>query len=287
VSWCARAAILGVGLIGGSLGLALKARGIAAQVVGWGRDEGKLRHALSAGVIDAIELDPGEAVRGADLVIFATPVGSFLQLAKSVRASLAPGALVLDVGSVKGALAASLHGAMPPGVNYVPCHPIAGGESSGCAEARADLFEGVLAIVTPVEGTEGTDPGALARAMEFWELLGATVRRMSPEEHDRIYALVSHFPHLAAYAIVNAVGEIDPGAIGYAGRGFMDTTRVALSSPDLWQEISLMNRENLVRCLEAFERSIGEIKHYLSTGDPEGLARVLARARALRETIGH
>jgi prephenate dehydrogenase len=279
---CERVTVLGVGLIGASLALAMKEKSICGHVAGYGRTEGNLLKAKERGIIDSFELDPGKACEGADLVVFATPPGRFASLAREVRDSLKEGALVMDVGSVKGGLVQEMEGLMPRGARFVGCHPIAGSERSGIEASRADLFRGARCIITK---TESTDGDALREVSALWEVLGSEVTVMDPEEHDRVYALVSHVPHLLAYALVNTVAEMDGEYIKYAGQGFKDATRIAASSPDIWRDICMLNRENLLHFIELFKDNIDRLGQHLRSGEAEALESAFARAKALRDTI--
>lgn len=276
-------AILGVGLLGGSFGLALRARGLCRTIAGYSRTPGTLRKAADRGIIDTLAQDPAAACRGADLVLVAAPVGSFLGLIEQARGGLGTDAIVTDVGSVKGRLVSEMEAAMPEGVRFVGSHPIAGSDRSGVEYADAGLFDGARCIVTP---TAKTDAAARDAVAGLWRRLGSEVVFLSPEEHDRIYCAVSHLPHLVAYAVMNAVFRIDPASLGFAGSGFRDLTRIAASSPELWTDISLMNRENLLAQITAFEQAVGEIKALLTRNDREGLLASLAQAQQLRETLG-
>jgi len=278
-----KVAVLGVGLIGASFAQALRKHSLSAGITGYGRTGQNLKEAQTRGIIDSYSLDAAGACDGADLVVLATPVGRFESLVKEISGALKPGTVVIDMGSVKGGLVGTLEWLMPEGVSYLGCHPIAGGESSGIGASRAELLEGALFIITP---TAKTDQGVLTRMSGVFEAIGARVKVMSPEEHDRVYALVSHFPHVAAYAIINALGDGAEGALPYAGRGFKDTTRVAMSSPELWEGICMMNRENLVPVLERFKDNIELIIKHLKDEDREGLMGEFLKAQKLRGKVG-
>lgn len=274
--------VLGVGLIGASLALAMKGKNLCGNVAGYGRTEGNLLRAKERKIIDSYALDPGKACEGADLVVFSTPPGRFAFLAGEVRGSLKEGALVIDVGSVKGKLVSEMEGLMPRGARFVGCHPIAGSERSGIEASRGDLFRGARCIITKTSRTDGE---ALREVSALWEALGSEVTVMDPEEHDRVYALMSHVPHLLAYALMNTVADVDGDYIRYAGRGFRDATRIAASSPDIWRDICVLNRENLLHFIERFKDNMDRLSHYLRSGDTEALEAAMSRAKALRETI--
>jgi len=278
-----RVTILGVGLIGASFALAMKKQGLCSEIIGCGRKEENLKLAKERQIIDSFETDPAKACIGADLVVLATPAGSFPDLVKKVRGSLKKGALVTDVGSVKGNLVHDIEGFMPKGICFVGGHPIAGSDRSGIDTATADLFMGAQCIITP---TEATDKKALEAVIGIWTAFGSTVKRINPDEHDRIYAAVSHLPHLLAYEIVNTVADMDSSYLAFSGQGFKDTTRIALSSPELWKDICLLNRENLLESIEILKRNLDRASRYLRASDSEALKEDFRKARTLREGIG-
>ncbi|RME66770.1 MAG: prephenate dehydrogenase, partial [Nitrospirae bacterium] len=245
-----RVCIVGVGLIGGSLGGAIKKRWAhAVEVIGVGRTKENLELARQRGLIDRWSLDVEEAVSSADLLVLATPLNKYEEIIRAARDHIGLGTTVTDVGSVKAEVVSLLRGLLPQGVSFVGAHPIAGSEKSGAQNATVDLFEGSLCIVTPVEETPKE---AVERISSFWRSLGSEVVQMSPEEHDRIFALVSHLPHVIAYALVRTVKARLPEAINYAGRGFKDTTRIARSPASLWADICRHNRDNLIEFIEGF-----------------------------------
>lgn len=277
-----KTAVLGVGLIGASLAAAMKGRSLTGHVAGFGRRRENLDRAVEKGFIDSYEMEPEAACRDADLVVFATPVETFSSLAGRISGFLKKGAVVMDVGSVK-AVVRELEGLMPEGVSFVGCHPIAGSERSGVEAAEPGLFESALCIITR---TEHTDSSAAERVKALWEAVGSQVEFLGPEEHDRLYGLVSHFPHLAAYALVNAAGDVDSTCLRYAGPGFRDATRIALSDPALWSNICAMNGDNLVEFIKVFRENLRLVEGLLREGDREGLEETFRRARQLRESIG-
>ncbi len=274
-----KTAILGVGLLGASMALAMKKKGISLTISGSGRTEENLRGALEKGIIDSYSLDPREAVRGADLVVLATPVGAFLETARAIKDSLAKDSIQTDVGSVKGALVHELESVLP---RFVGAHPISGGERSGADNANEGLFDGVRCIIT---GTDRTEPRALARIEELWRAMGSNVERMDPDLHDRIYALVSHLPHILAYSLVNTLDTTDSQCIRFAGQGFKDTTRIALSSPELWRDVCGLNRQNLLDSIKAFKRELERAEALINDSDLDGLEAEFTRARVLRKRI--
>lgn len=277
-----RTAVLGVGLIGASLALALREKSLTGLITGYGRTEANLKKAVERGIIDSYELDPARACADADLLVYATPVGSFKTLARALRGSTKKGAVVIDVGSVKGFLVSDMEGLMPEGVRYVACHPIAGSERSGIDNASANLFDGRLCIVTK---TENTDEEAFRKVRDLWRAVGSKVELMDPDVHDVIFGLVSHLPHLAAYALVNAVADVDAGSVKYAGNGFKDMTRIAASSPAIWRDICAFNSENLLRFLDILKANIEGLSMFLRDGDFEGLEDAFKRASELRKSL--
>lgn len=274
--------ILGVGLIGASFALALKKRGLCNQIIGYGRREGNLKKAKDMKIIDSLELDAAKACIDSDLILFSMPVGSFTETAKTIKGSLKNGAIVTDVGSVKGKLVREMEAIMPEGINFVGGHPIAGSDRTGIDTATADLFSGAKCILTP---TGKTDRNALKRITELWDKLGAVVIILNPDEHDRIYAAVSHLPHIIAYAIVNTVADVNASYLEFAGQGFKDTTRIASSSPELWRDICLMNSENLLEFIELFKKHLDSLGRYLQESDSEAIEREFIKARTLREDV--
>jgi prephenate dehydrogenase len=275
--------ILGVGLIGASFALALKKHKLCNQITGHGRSPETLQKAKEKAMIDSFEFDPAKACNGSDLVLFATPVGSFIDIAKKIHNSLNRGAIVTDVGSVKGKLVNDLEVLMPDGVYFVGGHPIAGSDRSGIGTAEADIFNGAKCIITP---TDKTDKNALEKVIALWNAFGSIVKQINPDEHDRIYASVSHLPHLIAYLIVNTVADIDSSYLKFSGQGFIDTTRIASSSPELWRDICILNKENLLESIEIFKKNIDRASQYLRAYDSESLERDFKKAQALREGIG-
>ncbi|NCO84532.1 MAG: prephenate dehydrogenase/arogenate dehydrogenase family protein [Nitrospirae bacterium] len=274
--------ILGVGLIGASFALALKKRGLCRHIAGYGRKENNLKKALGMNIIDSFDIDASKACADSDLILFAIPVGCFTETAKKINGSLKKGAIVTDVGSVKGKLVRDMEALMPEDVSFVGGHPIAGSDRMGIDTAAADLFIGARCILTP---TEKTDKTALKKIAGLWESFGSKVSTLDAEEHDRIYAAVSHLPHLIAYAIVNTVDEINNSYLGYAGNGFKDTTRIAASSPELWRDISLMNRDNILEFIALFKKNLDSLSGYLKTANSEALEKEFKKAKALREDV--
>ncbi len=270
-----RLAVLGLGLLGGSAALAARERGLARHVVGAARRRAPLEAALERGVVDEVA-SPGEAVREADLVLLATPVGAMLETLRGVSEALAPGTLVTDVGSVKAPLVETLPGVLPPGVHYVGAHPMAGSHQQGVEHARGDLFEGAACVLTP---GASTDSGPLERARWFWAGLGARVVDRSPLGHDEQVAWVSHVPHLLAFAYAQAL-EAAPERTGeLAGSGFRDFTRIAASAPELWGDILAANHKAVAGPIHEVSRRLARLAQALEASDAEAMAEIFQAAR--------
>ncbi len=278
-----KATILGVGLLGASVALALKKNGLAGTVVGYGRTEGNLIRAQERAIIDSYSLNPASASENADLIVFATPVGVFVDIAKQIKQVLKKNAIVTDVGSVKGDLVREMAVLLLPQALFVGGHPIAGSDRSGIDNASAQLFERALCVITPVDST---DKNALEQIVSLWRIFGSVVTLMDPDEHDRVYAAVSHLPHLLAYEIMNTVADIDSSYLTFSGQGFKDATRIASSHPELWRDICMLNRKNLLAYIEIYQKNLERASCHLRDGDGESLLRDFQNARALRERIG-
>lgn len=276
-----RIAVLGLGLLGGSVALAARRAGVARRIVAAGRRRAPLEQALRRGIVDEIG-DVGSAVAGADLVVLCSPVGAMPALLEAAGPHLRSGALVTDVGSIKGALADRLPGLLPPGVHYVGAHPMAGSHRSGVAHASTDLFDAACCVVTP---QPGTSPQDVDRVVAFWRSLGARVTLRSPADHDIDVAWVSHAPHALAFAFAHSLLQAPPSAGELAGSGFRDFTRIARSDGEMWSEILHTNRKALAGPLHAFSRSLAELAAAIEGGDADAQERFLAQARqALAET---
>ncbi len=275
--------VLGVGLIGASFALAMKKNALCNEIIGLGRNKDNLRAAQERGIIDRYETEPGAACRGSDLILFATPVGSFLDLASQAKSCFRKGAVVTDVGSVKGSLVYEMEKILPEDVAFVGGHPIAGNDRSGIDASHAELFEDTYYIVTP---TEHTDKRVLQRLIDLWTALGAHTITMTPMQHDVMYGAVSHLPHVIAYTLMNTSAEIDSSSLRLCGQGFRDTTRIAGSSPELWRDICILNKDNVLKMIEIFQKKLGLIGQYLRASDADSLEREFKKARTLREGIG-
>jgi len=280
-----RMTIIGVGLIGGSLARILRERGEVGEIIGVGRQAPNLLRAVELGVIDRYTHDPGEGVRGSDLVFLSTPVCSIASLVSTISPFLEPGCVVTDGGSVKEAIVTACEPLMPAAACFVGGHPIAGTENSGVEASFPTLFQGKRCIVTP---TSRTHPEALERVVRMWEIAGSEVVSMDAAKHDRIVAAISHLPHMVAYSLVNAVGgydRFDENILSYSAGGFRDFTRIASSDPAMWRDIALMNREAVVEMMEYFSRFFECLRLLVQDGDGVGLEDFFARSKKSRDSI--
>jgi prephenate dehydrogenase len=276
-------AIVGVGLLGGSVAKAARLGGLARRVVGIGRDAGRLRPALDDGTLDLAVTDLDAGVREADFILLAAPVLTIEGLLERVWRAAPDGALITDVGSTKrNIVRAAERLAATRSLAFVGSHPLAGSEQAGYHVARADLFRGATVVVTP---TEATELAALKNTTEFWEALGARVSSLDPETHDRTVAAISHLPHLIACALVDGAARVEPSALELAARGFRDTTRIAAGDPDMWTEIFLANRDALSASVEAFREALADLQRAIDAGQADALRAVLARIKAMREQL--
>ncbi len=272
--------IVGVGLIGGSIGLAARQRGVAARVLGVGRRPETLEQARALGAIDETCLDLAPAVHRADLAVFCTPVDQIARQVLDTAPGCAPGTLLTDAGSTKAAIVRAVDERLPAGVAFVGGHPLAGSEKRGPEHARADLFVGRVTVLTP---TDATPPDAVARTQAFWEALGCRVRCLSPEAHDEALAWTSHLPHLLAATLA----EILPAEwADLTASGFRDTTRIAAGDPALWRAILLQNRAPVLRALADFAAELNPFIDALEADDSETLDRLLTRAKKVRDALG-
>jgi len=280
-----RLAIIGVGLIGGSLARALREAGVVKTIVGIGRSRANLEEALSLGIVDEITHDAVAGVRGAQMVFISVPVCAIPAMVAEIAPALSGGCIVTDGGSVKTAIVAECERLMPPGCFFVGGHPIAGTEHSGAAASFASLYKGKRCILTP---TAHTNAAALDVVSRLWEIAGAVVCSMEPGHHDRIFAEISHLPHVVAYALVHAVGTADvegENVLSYTAGGFRDFTRIASSDPVMWRDIALMNRQALLKSIDGFSASLAELRQRIDSSDPEGLAEFFTTAKQFRDGI--
>jgi cyclohexadieny/prephenate dehydrogenase len=274
-----RVAVLGLGLLGGSVALAVKARGVAGRVAGATRSPDALAAALQRGAIDEAG-SYAEAARDADLVVLATPVFAMAEVVQRIAPVLPAGSIVTDVGSVKAVLCETLPGLLPRGVSYVGAHPMAGSHLRGLEHADADLFEGAACIVTT-----SADAAAGERTSEFWRALGAHVVHRDPAQHDAEVAWMSHVPHVLAFAFAGALEAAPSGAQAVAGAGFRDFTRIAQSDPELWGDILTANRKALAAPLSRVLEGLQDFARALEANDADGVERRIAAARAALSRI--
>ena len=272
-----RLSILGVGLLGGSLGLAVKRRASGATIVGYGHRRETLDEALRIKAIDVAATSAAEAVNGADFVVLCTPVGLFEPLLKEIGPAVGAGTVVTDVGSTKRKVVEQAERMLPAGGRFVGSHPMAGSEKRGVRYASADLFEGAVCITTP---TARTDPAALEQVEGLWRSLGMKVTRLSPQEHDRRLADISHLPHALAAALVAMQEE---PSLALAGNGFRDVTRIAAGDGGLWRDILAENSDNLRDGVVRLQQHLERLLKHLDSGDPEAARAWLDEAAARRK----
>jgi len=274
--------VVGVGLIGGSFALALKAAGGVRRSVGVGRSRANLGQALAMGAIDDVADDLGAAVEGADFVLVTTPVGAMPDVFARIAPKLAPNAVVTDGGSTKQTVVAAARAALGARIaQFVPAHPIAGSDASGAGAATATLFRDREVILTALPETA---PEAVARVRSAWQACGARVSEMTPQDHDAVLAAVSHLPHLLSYALVDELaGRADAAQLfAHAGTGLRDVTRLAASHPEMWRDICLANRGALLGELRRYQDALARLGALLEQSDGAGLERLFEAARAAR-----
>ena len=279
-----RLVVVGVGLIGGSFARALREAGAVKTIVGIDTDPKNLNQALSLGIVDEIAFS-AVGVRDAEVVFISVPVCSIPNTVREIASWIAPGCIVTDGGSVKAGIVRECEGLMPLGCFFVGGHPIAGTEHSGAAAAFATLFKGKRCILTH---TNHTDKAAFDTVSRLWEATGADVCPMEPGHHDRIFAEISHLPHVVAYALMHAVGTADvegENVLSYTAGGFRDFTRIASSDPVMWRDISLMNREALLKSIDGFSASLAELRQRIDLTDSPGLAEFFTIAKQFRDGI--
>jgi prephenate dehydrogenase len=277
--------IIGVGLIGGSLAKVLKDKNLAHKITGTGRSTESLAIALKLGVIDRVGQTLSKDVEEADLVVLAAPVGAFERIVTEIGPRMKKGAILTDVGSVKGALVKTIEAMLPAGVHYVPGHPIAGKEKHGVGESSGALFLGAKCILTP---TAKTDPQALEAVKAIWIAAGANVVLMDADAHDHIFAAVSHLPHAAAFAMVSTVAGFNAGPenyINFSGAGFRDFTRIAASSPEMWRDVCLLNGKNIIDMIDQYEVALNRIKKAIKHQDAATLEKLFRSASELRRGL--
>lgn len=282
VRWT-RVTLVGVGLLGGSLGLALKRRRLAETIVGYVRRQSSVGECTRAGAVDLATRDLGKAITDAELIILCTPIAQMRPLVEQILPWLRPGAIITDVGSVKGSVVRDLEPlAAKAGAYFVGSHPMAGAEKTGVAAARADLFAEAVCVVTPTAYSNRT---AVRSVEQLWRSVGARVMRLSPDAHDELVSRSSHLPHIIAAQLANSVLDqaYPKQQAMLCANGFRDTTRIASGSPEMWRDIALANRQNLLRALEAFTGDLGRFKRALKTANAREIAMFFESAKRRRD----
>ena len=281
-----RVALIGIGLIGSSLAHAMRRKNLAAEITGFARSEQTRAKALELKLVDRIFPSAAEAVEGADLVILCSPVGTYGALAQEIAPHLKPGAILTDVGSVKGAVVRDVLPHVPEGVHFIPGHPIAGTEQSGPESGFAELFINRWCIITPLPGAE---PQAVEKLAAFWRGCGSNVETMTPEHHDLVLAITSHLPHLIAYNIVSTAADLEEvtssEVIKYSAGGFRDFTRIAASDPTMWRDVFLNNKDAVLEMLGRFSEDLSALQSAIRWGDGDTLFDVFTRSRQIRRSI--
>lgn len=281
-----RLALIGIGLIGSSIARAARRHGLAAHIAIATRQAGTLAEAEALGLGDSYTIDAAEAVAGADLVILCTPVGAYGPVMQQIGAALMPGAILSDVGSVKGHVHRVVGPLVPAGVHFIPAHPIAGTEHSGPAAGFAELFIGRWCVLTP---EPDVDPVALDRLTSFWGAMGSRVEAMDAAHHDRVLAITSHVPHLIAYNIVGTVADLEATTksevIKFSASGFRDFTRIAASDPVMWRDVFLTNRDAVLDMLGRFLEDLSRLQRAVRDGDGPAMEALFTRTRAIRRSI--
>jgi cyclohexadieny/prephenate dehydrogenase len=281
-----RIALIGFGLIGGSIARAAREQGLAKEIVTTARSAASRARVVELGVVDRVVETNAEAVKGADLVILCIPVGACGAVAAEIAPHLKPGAIISDVGSVKAAIVKDMAPYLPASVHFVPAHPVAGTENSGPDSGFAELFINRWCILTP---PEGTDTDAVEKLRAFWSAIGAKVEIMTPEHHDLVLAITSHLPHLIAYTIVGTADELaqvtSSEVIKFSAGGFRDFTRIAASDPTMWRDVFLANKEAVLEMLGTFNEDLSKLTRAIRRGDGEALFEHFTRTRAIRRGI--
>jgi cyclohexadieny/prephenate dehydrogenase len=279
-------ALIGIGLIGGSIARVAKRDGLVGHIAISTRRPETLARAEELGLGDSYSLDPADAVRDADCVILCAPVGSSGAIAEAIARHLKPGAIVSDVGSVKGDVVRQMQPHLPESVHFVPAHPVAGTEQSGPDSGFADLFEGRWCIITP---PDGTDPAATEAMVAFWQACGSKIEVMTPEHHDMVLAITSHIPHLIAYNIVGTAAHLEEvtasEVIKFSAGGFRDFTRIAASDPTMWRDVFLHNKDAVIEMLGRFIEDLFALQRAVRFGQGDELFDLFTKTRAIRRSI--
>ena len=273
-------AIIGIGLIGGSIGMTLRRRGLAKHVIGIGRKTSRLRGAKQMGALTAITTNIAGGVADAELIVVCTPVRSIPQLVREAAATCPPGSLITDVGSTKTEIVASLRKGLPEKVTFLGSHPLAGSEKEGYRFAQGGLFEERVTVITP---SPSTPPAAIRRLSRFWTDLGARVVQMSARQHDRALAGTSHLPHLVASVLAASTPAED---LPLTGRGWLDTTRVASGETEMWQQILLSNQGHILKSLDKFEKLLASLRRALHQEDSAKIYKILEAGKQNRDAVG-
>ncbi len=272
--------IIGLGLIGGSLGLAIKKKRLAKKVVGVSRRRSTIQCALALGTVDKATLDLRKGVKGSDLVILTAPVLKIIDIAKRISSDLKKGIIVIDTGSTKKDIVKNIESILADSVSFVGVHPLAGSERSGVMYAHKDLFKGAYCILIK---TNRTNPKALSKVKKFCKALGMKVEIMSPERHDRVVSKLSHLPHAVSVALSNSCSNKKD--LRLAAGGFKDTTRIASGSPELWKDIFITNRKNIGRDIRVLKKELSKIETALRKNSSAKLLKLFKRAKAIRDSI--
>jgi prephenate dehydrogenase len=272
--------IVGVGLVGGSIGLALRERKLAESVIGVGRRQTSLRTARRVGAVTNTTIDLTKGVVDADLIVVCSPVGRVVEHVRLAAQHCPEGALITDAGSTKQTIVAALDGTLPRGCRFLGSHPLAGSEKSGASYAQADLFEGRVAVLTPTVNTRAEDFDLLEG---FWSSLGSVVIQMPPAEHDRALAVTSHLPHAVSAALAATLPE---QLFRLSGTGFQDVARLASGSPDLWKQIFSQNRDNVLAAMDRFEEQLGRLRKAIESGDEKAVENFLTLGKKVRDALG-
>ena len=277
--------VVGLGLIGGSFALNLKQKGFSGEVVAVDVNPEAVKKGIELGIVDRGGTDYS-FVKGCDLVIIATPVGVYREVIEKITPFLSKGAIVSDLGSVKGELVYTCERLLKGRAPFVGGHPIAGTEKSGVENSVENLFEGAKFVITP---TENSDKEALEKIKKLWESLGSEVIEMDPYHHDRVFAAVSHLPHVVAYSIVSAIGELSKevgeNLFEFTGGGFRDFTRIAMSDPVMWRDICIANKDNLLFSIKRFKEALEKLEELIEREDREGLKVFFEKAREKRSLV--
>lgn len=281
-----KVALIGLGLIAGSLSLAFRKHGLAGEVAGYAKSAASRQTAVDINLCDRICDTLAETVKDADLVILCVPVGAMAAVTAEIAPHLKSGAVLTDVGSVKGAIIDAVCPHLPKDVTFVPAHPLAGTEKSGPTSGFAELFDNRWFLMTPLAGT---DPAAVAKLKSLWEGVGSNVAEMDPEHHDLVLSVTSHVPHLIAYTMVGVADDLqrvtDSEVVDYSAAGFRDFTRIAASDPTMWRDVFLNNKDATLEILGRFTEELFDLQRAIRRGDGEQLFDYFTRTRAIRRSI--